>query len=274
MLPEGQDPDDLVRSGGREAVAEVLGGARPLADMLWMRETEAGGFDTPERRAALEARLAEVTRGDRRRDRAQILPPGLRRRGCGSCSTPTAAGAAASRGAARRATGAAAWPQRSQAAGAAPFARRPRSAPAAPAAASPMWSRARSSPPARCIAAIAPPFRAREALILQAVDQPSLAAARPPGGTRRASSSATPRPSRLQARADRHRRPTTATPTREAHARRARPRAGCAELLARDREGASPHASDWGARPEAAPGRRADDVESACRLASAMALPN
>ena len=60
-LPEGQDPDDLVRSGGREAIGEVLAGARPLAQVLWARETEAGGFDTPERRAALEARIAEVT---------------------------------------------------------------------------------------------------------------------------------------------------------------------------------------------------------------------
>jgi DNA primase len=60
-LPEGHDPDDLVRAGGREAVAEVLGAARPLADVLWRRETEAGGFDTPERRAALEARINEIT---------------------------------------------------------------------------------------------------------------------------------------------------------------------------------------------------------------------
>jgi DNA primase len=28
--------------------------------MLWQRETEAGGFDTPERRAALEARIGEI----------------------------------------------------------------------------------------------------------------------------------------------------------------------------------------------------------------------
>ena len=60
-LPDGQDPDDLVRSGGREAVEDVLTAARPLADMLWAREVEAGSFTTPERRAALEARLAEVT---------------------------------------------------------------------------------------------------------------------------------------------------------------------------------------------------------------------
>src|SRR5271163_3289546 len=60
-LPDGQDPDDLVRSGGREAVEDVLSAARPLADMLWTREIEAGPFTTPERRAALEARLGEVT---------------------------------------------------------------------------------------------------------------------------------------------------------------------------------------------------------------------
>jgi DNA primase len=60
-LPDGQDPDDLVRSSGREAVEDVLSAARPLADVLWARETEAGPFTTPERRAAFEARLIEVT---------------------------------------------------------------------------------------------------------------------------------------------------------------------------------------------------------------------
>ena len=60
-LPEGQDPDDLIRSAGRGAMADVLAGARPLAEMLWSRETEAGRFDTPERRAGLEARLNQVT---------------------------------------------------------------------------------------------------------------------------------------------------------------------------------------------------------------------
>jgi len=60
-LPEGQDPDDLARAGGREAIDEVIGAARPLAHVLWMRETETHGLDTPERRAAFEARLGEVT---------------------------------------------------------------------------------------------------------------------------------------------------------------------------------------------------------------------
>ena len=60
-LPDGQDPDDLARSGGREAIADVLGASRPLAHVLWSRESEQGPFDTPERRAALEARINEIT---------------------------------------------------------------------------------------------------------------------------------------------------------------------------------------------------------------------
>src|SRR3984957_16683465 len=60
-LPDGQDPDDLARSGGRDAIADVLGASRPLAHVLWARESEQGPFDTPERRAALEARINEVT---------------------------------------------------------------------------------------------------------------------------------------------------------------------------------------------------------------------
>ncbi len=60
-LPDGQDPDDLARSGGREAIAEVVGAARPLAEVLWARESEAGPFATPERRAAFESRLSALT---------------------------------------------------------------------------------------------------------------------------------------------------------------------------------------------------------------------
>src|SRR5262249_27377516 len=73
-LPEGQDPDDLWRSGGREAIEAVLAAARPLADMLWTRETEAGGFATPERRPALEARIRGITAGLRRETVPQNYP--------------------------------------------------------------------------------------------------------------------------------------------------------------------------------------------------------
>ncbi len=65
LLPEGQDPDDLARSGGRGAIEEVIGQARGLADVIWSREIESGTFATPERRAALEARIKELTNGIR-----------------------------------------------------------------------------------------------------------------------------------------------------------------------------------------------------------------
>jgi len=60
LLPEGQDPDDLIRLSGPAAMAEHLRDARPLADMLFLRETDEQSFDTPERRAALERRLGEA----------------------------------------------------------------------------------------------------------------------------------------------------------------------------------------------------------------------
>lgn len=61
VLPEGKDPDDLVKGSGPQAFQAVLDDARPLADMLWARETSGGVFDTPERRAELEARLKQMT---------------------------------------------------------------------------------------------------------------------------------------------------------------------------------------------------------------------
>ncbi|MBV9560834.1 MAG: DNA primase [Bradyrhizobium sp.] len=60
LLPEGQDPDDLVRQSGRGAMEDVISASRPLADIVWSRELEGGNFATPERRAALEARIGEL----------------------------------------------------------------------------------------------------------------------------------------------------------------------------------------------------------------------
>jgi DNA primase len=65
LLPEGQDPDDLARSGGRGAIEEVISAARGLADVIWSREIEGGTYATPERRAALEARIGELSGGIR-----------------------------------------------------------------------------------------------------------------------------------------------------------------------------------------------------------------
>jgi DNA primase len=71
LLPGGQDPDELFRSGGSAAVAQAIEAAQPFVDILWMRETEGRPLDTPERRAALERRLTEVA--------AQITDETLRR---------------------------------------------------------------------------------------------------------------------------------------------------------------------------------------------------
>jgi DNA primase len=61
-LPPAEDPDSLLRNGGRPAFEEILAAALPLADMLW--ESEVGGAprDTPERIARIESRLAEHVR--------------------------------------------------------------------------------------------------------------------------------------------------------------------------------------------------------------------
>ena len=40
-LPSGQDPDDVVRAGGREAFEELLANAEPLDARLWRHELGA-----------------------------------------------------------------------------------------------------------------------------------------------------------------------------------------------------------------------------------------
>jgi DNA primase len=57
ILPEGQDPDDLIRARGPGAMREAIDTAEPLVKLLWRRETEGQTFDTPERRAGLDVRL-------------------------------------------------------------------------------------------------------------------------------------------------------------------------------------------------------------------------
>jgi DNA primase len=58
-LPAGQDPDDLVRSGGRDAVEALLAAPEPLVDRLWRHEVAAQPLTTPEARAGLRQRLIE-----------------------------------------------------------------------------------------------------------------------------------------------------------------------------------------------------------------------
>ncbi len=62
FLPQGQDPDDLVRDQGASAFGAVLEEALPLVDVLWDREVQVRSLDTPERRAALKAHLRELVK--------------------------------------------------------------------------------------------------------------------------------------------------------------------------------------------------------------------
>ena len=56
-LPEGMDPDDLLKAKGRPAMEELLSGARSLVDVLWEFERDAAPLATPEDKAGLKARL-------------------------------------------------------------------------------------------------------------------------------------------------------------------------------------------------------------------------
>ena len=167
LLPEGQDPDDLARSGGRGAIEEVIAAARGLADVLWSREIEGGSFATPERRAALEARIGELGNGIRdevvRRYYRQDLSERLQR----TFAPETARGGygrgnSAAEG--RRITPPLHPARRRRAAGSRP------DRGAAPAlAAAPTRRRARSWRSARSCAASAARLSRREALILQSL---------------------------------------------------------------------------------------------------------
>ncbi|SPJ23977.1 DNA primase [Palleronia abyssalis] len=57
LMPEGKDPDDLLRAEGPEKMRDLLGRARPMVDLLWTRETDGVSLDSPERRAALDKKL-------------------------------------------------------------------------------------------------------------------------------------------------------------------------------------------------------------------------
>ena len=56
-LPEGQDPDDLVKASGSKALQDLLDASQPLVERLWGAEVAAGPLDTPEDRAGLKQRL-------------------------------------------------------------------------------------------------------------------------------------------------------------------------------------------------------------------------
>lgn len=60
LMPDGLDPDDLLRNSGAQAMQQLLDKAIPMVALLWQRETENKTFDSPERRAALDASLKRI----------------------------------------------------------------------------------------------------------------------------------------------------------------------------------------------------------------------
>ena len=61
-LPDGADPDDVVRNQGTPAMQQILAAAEPLAEFLWRLERDAAPVDTPERRADFHTRMREAVR--------------------------------------------------------------------------------------------------------------------------------------------------------------------------------------------------------------------
>ena len=59
LMPEGLDPDDLIKTQGAGAMQKLLDQAIPMVQLLWQRETEGKIFDSPERKAALDKALRE-----------------------------------------------------------------------------------------------------------------------------------------------------------------------------------------------------------------------
>ena len=45
LLPEGMDPDDLLRAQGAGAMAKLFENAMPMAGLLWRQETEGKLFN-------------------------------------------------------------------------------------------------------------------------------------------------------------------------------------------------------------------------------------
>jgi DNA primase len=59
LLPKGEDPDSLLRSGGVKSFESALERALPLSDLLWQFEMNQKPLQTPEQRATFENAMME-----------------------------------------------------------------------------------------------------------------------------------------------------------------------------------------------------------------------
>jgi DNA primase len=71
FMPEGQDPDDLIRAKGAAAIEATIASAMPLGGFLFQREQEREPLASAEARAGLRKRLRALT--------GQVTDPDLQR---------------------------------------------------------------------------------------------------------------------------------------------------------------------------------------------------
>ncbi|MBS8260454.1 DNA primase [Roseibium polysiphoniae] len=75
FLPDGMDPDDLIKQKGLEGFESEIASAQALSEVVWDREISVARLDTPERKAALEKRFEDLIgtiRDERVRRRYQL----------------------------------------------------------------------------------------------------------------------------------------------------------------------------------------------------------
>ena len=70
FMPDGKDPDDILREQGAGALRDVFKSTRSLADLLWEREVGVEPLDDPDRRASFRRRIRTLL--------AQIAEPDIR----------------------------------------------------------------------------------------------------------------------------------------------------------------------------------------------------
>ena len=59
LLPDGEDPDSLIKFCGNEAFEQIIQNALPLSEVIWLIESGGRLPESPEQRAALQKRLKD-----------------------------------------------------------------------------------------------------------------------------------------------------------------------------------------------------------------------
>lgn len=60
LLPEGEDPDNLIKTQGVNAIRSLINVAEPLSEILWRISKKGYRLETPEDRAGFDKRLREM----------------------------------------------------------------------------------------------------------------------------------------------------------------------------------------------------------------------